>query len=291
MDMANTTIRDFIYLDIERVRSFSAQLFGGLPSERVTSGQHQTGGNGEVKGKVPFLAEATGTMDYHYVKSNSETRSIHDHLFAEFLDKMNSERRIQDIAHVSDHSWKKEVFKDGSFFRAQCPLKILDYTANVRLIQAFPMMLQQATLLSGNTPLQNVDQQPETTMIPQPQADALRDIMGHLYGDTIRIKVFPVPSRFDKVLIGSAYRDSFRISPITLSNLYGSIIDAGWMCILQVNKGEQHPAAKMQSKTGNQLEDTIERSIDQFAELSNLTQGVIFPAVAITPIAIFREIR
>src|SRR5690348_1631063 len=85
--MASELIRDFIYLDIERVRSFVAQAYGGLTSERTIQGEHQMGGQGGGKGKLPFIAEASGTVDYHYLKSHSETKSLHDHIFEELLTK------------------------------------------------------------------------------------------------------------------------------------------------------------------------------------------------------------
>jgi hypothetical protein len=70
--VANKSLRDFIYLDVERVRSFIAQLNEGLPSERSQKSEHQGGIKGSAEGSLPFIAKAVGEADYHYLRSHSE---------------------------------------------------------------------------------------------------------------------------------------------------------------------------------------------------------------------------
>src|SRR6266704_2968160 len=106
----------------------------------------------------------------------------------------------------------------------------------------------------------------------------------------VRIKVFPFQNSPEKLFVGTADRALFRYSPNALVNLYGSVIDARWVSVLQVNKGTFHMPGQMISKTGNEMEDKLEELADILASLSDMTQGVKFPAVAVTPIAIFREI-
>jgi hypothetical protein len=69
-----------------------------------------------------------------------------------------------------------------------------------------------------------------------------------------------------------------------------AIIDAGWTSVLQVNRGTSHQAGEIASNYSNQLEDSLQQMAYQFTSISSLAQDVIFPAVAVTPIAIFREI-
>jgi hypothetical protein len=57
-----------------------------------------------------------------------------------------------------------------------------------------------------------------------------------------------------------------------------------------VNKGIRHAPGELIGKTGNQLEDAFEQLVETTATLSNLTHGITFPAVAMTPIAIYREV-
>jgi len=45
-------------LDIERVRSFVAQISGELISERTQQAQHQVGGDGQVEGGTIFYCQS-----------------------------------------------------------------------------------------------------------------------------------------------------------------------------------------------------------------------------------------
>jgi hypothetical protein len=306
--VSGTSIRDFIYLDIERVRSFSAQLFGGLPSERTTLGEHEIGGEGSATGKLPLFVEASGAVNYHYLRSQSETRSLHDHLFNEFFARLVSEDKIQNLGAVPQGKWQESLFKDGAFMSVTCPIKIVDYKANVALLETLPDMqslvgkaagfsssanqqrMQAADLRKARSPQQMKGSEQELFQKMRPQIKAMSSLMAQLYGDFIRLKIFPYQGNFEKILVGSTDRTAFRYPPAALTTPYGAIIDAGWVCVVQVNRGTTHVAGAVVSSSGNQMEDSFEQLVDQFTALSSLTQGITFPAVAVTPIAIYRTI-
>jgi hypothetical protein len=302
--METDFIRDFIYLDTERVRSFSAQFFKGVPSERTTLGEHQIGGEGSASGKLPFIAEVSGGVNYHYLRSQAETRSLHDYLFAEFFDRLVSEHKIRDLGEFAEHQWQDSLFHDGTFFHVRCPLKIVDYKANVALLEALPELQGLIDKAAGITsPVPRPAKQAARSSLSQsgpsqtqqlqqlrPQIKAMTSLMTQFYGDLIRLKVFPYAGSGSNVLVGSADRSAFRYPPASLTALYGAVIDAGWTTVVQINKGVTHTTGVVVSSTGNQLEDSFEHLVDQFTGLSSMTQGVAFPAVAVTPIAIYREI-
>jgi hypothetical protein len=80
----------------------------------------------------------------------------------------------------------------------------------------------------------------------------------------------------------------FRYPPDLLANTYGLVIDAGWNCVLQVNRGVNYPPGQLSSATGSQVEDSLEQLMDMLVGLNVMAQGIQFPAVAVTPIAVFR---
>src|SRR5437899_1426767 len=100
-------LRDFIYLDTERVRSFLAQAVGGLVSQRAKQDEHVAGGKANAKGKL-FVAEMGGELDYHFRRSATETFSLHDALFAEFLDNV----RVSE-GPSRESAWNADAFRDG----------------------------------------------------------------------------------------------------------------------------------------------------------------------------------
>lgn len=105
----------------------------------------------------------------------------------------------------------------------------------------------------------------------------------------IRVKIFPYKNETSRFFIGNAEREAFRYPPVAIRNTYGAVVDANWHCLLQVNKGTKHAPGTLTSTTGNQLEDNFEQMVEASATISNLIHGVDFPAVAMTPIAIYRD--
>ncbi len=299
--MKKPLIRDFIYLDVERVRSFVAQASGGLTSERTRQAQHQAGGEAQIVGRLPLIAQASGSGDYHYSRSHSETKSLHDHIFEEFYTSLDEVKKLIDLSGIYETAWVEALFKDSSFILVKGLLKIVDYQSLTTTMQGLPALLETISGLSGlaseanaqgNTnPLsQSEELQKLKTQLPILPIKEFINFVNQIYGDLVRIKVFPFQNSPEKLFVGTADRALFRYSPNALVNLYGSVIDARWVSVLQVNKGTFHMPGQMISKTGNEMEDKLEELADILASLSDMTQGVKFPAVAVTPIAIFREI-
>ncbi len=313
--MEKSPIRDFIYLDIERVRSYIAQTSGGLTSESTHQAQHQVGGEGQVEGGIPFIAKATGSTDYHYLRSQSETKSLHDLIFEELFRKLTAEKYIIDLTQADETVWTESFFKDSNFVLARGLLKIVDYQSTMTTMQSLPALLDTVGKITS-TP-QETNPQPTyphpsktkggARRVVSPQTSnselqqlknqmkvlPLKDVanfVNQMYGDLVRIKVFPFPNVIEKVFVGSAERSLFRYSPSALTNIYGSVIDAGWICILQINRGVKHEPGHLVSKTGNEIEDSFEKLTDYLSGLATATQGIKFPAIAVTPIAIYREI-
>jgi len=288
------TIRDFIYLDVERVRSWVAQAAGGLVSERASGREHATGGKGSAKGRVPFLVEVGGEADYHYRRSLTETLSVHDAIFAEFCEHLTPTQGPQDAA-----DWVEAAFRDGEFVQTKGRLKIVDYKDAIRRLESLPKFADAVTRLGNSATA--VQQNPSRNTIPRAQSPQtakldpkqVRDIThtaNEVYGDLIRIKVLPFPEDDTCSYVGAGDRASFRYRPDALSIIYGSVIDADWTVVAQVNKGRV--ATVPPTTTDDQsLEDRFEALVYVLDELTQLAQGIRFPAVAVTPVAIYRDVQ
>ena len=214
--MVKPLIRDFIYLDVERIRSFVAQTSGGLISERTHQAQHQVGGEGQVEGGIPLIAKATGSTDYHYLRSQSETKSLHDHIFEELYHKLQAEKHIADLSLADETVWTESFFKDSTFVLAKGLLKIVDYQSTIATLQGLPALLdtlgkitsmQQGTTpqpihynqsksknqAKGNTPPQanNTELQQLKNQMRNLPVKEVANFVNQMYGDVVRIKVFP----------------------------------------------------------------------------------------------------
>jgi hypothetical protein len=122
------------------------------------------------------------------------------------------------------------------------------------------------------------------------KSDELGEVVRKLYPDVVRLKVRPSPQHAAAILVGSASGAWFYDSPAALSQKYGIEIDAGWTVLGQVNNpnltGTPQPIP-----VGNKMEDAFE----QIALLMNgafrLANAPAFPAISLTPIAIYRTLR
>jgi len=287
-------LRDFIYLDIERVRSFVAQVTGGLTSELGTRDEEKTANKAELQGGLPAgILKSTGGVDYHYVRTQSETKSLHDAIFQEFHRAVLEAGHLIDLTALTEEDWAEDRFTDGAFLVTRGALKIIDYESAARALESLPRIEAAVARLSSLGQAQAgkpKNQRARQGQMAQLPLKDITSVLGQFYGDIIRLKVFPIPSAPDRVLVGTADRSMFRHPPGLLANTYGMVIDAGWSCVLQVNRGVNYPLGGLSSATGNQVEDGLEQMIDALVGINMIAQGIQFPAVAVTPVAIFRTV-
>lgn len=226
---------------------------------------------------------------------------------------MTPGKQIIDFSHIDEAKWVESSFNDSNFIVTKGIVKIVDYQSMIATLQNLPTLVdivaKVVTYSAGTDTQQNIPQTSKKSDNPKGGSNAqsaevqqvknqLRNMpikeMGNFitqtYGDAIKVKIFPFQNNQEKLFVGTAERALFRYSPPALVNLYGSVIDAGWISILQINKGIYHEPGQMLSKTGNDMEDGFEQLADIFSGLAKVTQGIKFPAVAVTPIAIYREI-
>jgi hypothetical protein len=122
--------------------------------------------------------------------------------------------------------------------------------------------------------------------------DELSDVVRQLYPGVVRVKVRPSAEHPRHVLIGSAYAEHFYDSPAALSQKYGVESDAGWTVLGQLNVPSPAGAAQPQPiPTGNQMEDAFEQMALLMNNAFRLANAPAFPALSLTPIAIYRTAK
>lgn len=286
-------IRDFIYLDIERVRSFYAQLSKGLVSERTTEKSSEVGADASVEGNVLF-ARGQGAIDYRYIRTNTETVSLHDYIMEEFLDKLRKERLLIELPD-SSFQWEQKSFRDGMFILLRGIVKIIDYQYINSSLSNLPKLASSIDRLSKSSQGSN---KPKSNDVSKqikdlPISDLTKFVEQNMQ-DILRIKVYPDSKNSDRNFVTDATQDFFRYSTGSLISMYGNVIDAGWFCLLQVNQGNDQqilPSELPTMEAGAEIGALFEYMADQLNTLTSIMKGVRFPSVAATPIALFREIE
>ena len=139
----NNPIRDYLYLDIDRVRSIYAQASGGL-TESIRELQQEVNSHGAE------LEQKSGSIGKNLMFGSGRvaTRVFHDYLFTG-MEKL-LEDRIAEITELSMSS-----FSSGSLFRISGKPEIDDYERMLTIMQNFNAMQRYLAAVGHSKDIQN----------------------------------------------------------------------------------------------------------------------------------------
>lgn len=284
-------IRDFIYLDIERIRSYVSQVYGGLIVERTSTLEHGHTVQGSMTATLPLAFKANADLSKYILKSDAETKSLHDQIFDQFYQALLLTKSLRHITDADSDNWDKTIFNDGTFLSVKAVITITDY----RYVSNFAKGFQETTSMLSRTiaASSNIQQKKQVIAdLKESQKIPTKDIAGIIdkfYEDVVSIDFFPFREDTEKIFVGSAERDLFRRSLKDLLTCYGPTIDAGWNAVLQVNRGEYPKNKILVGHTGSAMDIAIKQVISAISGVLQTAQTIDFPAVSVIPIAIFRD--
>jgi hypothetical protein len=273
-----TALRDFIYLDHERVRSLAAQLDVSDPS-----------GTGDTADRVQrerlFLQVEPALAN---------------------RDAGGPGASVRRVGPDFDFSaWKPDAFADGQFIVANGTLRLMDYAWLSLALTGLPAVLRKMSKIEmaalrnsdegrrmSKSALQqrSLENQNAIAKVEEFKMDELSDVVRGLYGDIVRVKLRPSREHLAAVFVGSARAEYFYDTPAAMSQKYGIEIDAGWTVVGQLNVPNlAGPAAPI--PVGNQMEDAFEQMALLMNNAFRLANAPAFPMVSLTPIAIYRAAR
>ena len=270
---AATRLRDFIYLDVDRVRSIASQVSRGS-SEASADATDRLANERLLLSIEPALL-TTGGGGVLRIDSSFD--------FA---------------------GWTPEAFRDGRLVLATGSVRLLDFAWLSAALAGLPAVLKKMSKLEmealrnsdegrrmSKSQLQQRSQENQVAIsrVEEMKADELGSVVSRLYGDVVRIKVRPSPQQPAAVLIGSAYAGFFYDSPAARSQKYGVDIDADWTVLGQVN-APNPPSSAMPMPTGNKMEDSFEQIALLMNNAFHLSSAPAFPAVSFTPVAVYRVV-
>ncbi len=289
--MNETILRDFFYLDIDRVRSLVAQLRQGAPEALEKTNVHQ--GQAGVK-----------LLEYAYERRESETRSVHHYMFALLEEALRGTKRILVIDEEYPQSqWTQDLPADGQLVLARGRIRFLDFENLVGALEAFPQLLATVTQmqrLSLKQKLQagelNQDQYAKaiqdaerTSKVGMEKKDfkGLVEMIRELYSGTLRLKVFPFQNHRRYCLTGSVSVEHLQQPRGNLWLSGGMESESQWWAMGIVNRLH---ASDSSADGGQSLEDTLENLLLQFAKVGKFTTSIDFPALSFVPLAVYREL-
>lgn len=128
------SLKDFLYLDTERVRSFAAQFYNGLPEARTLFGDK----NNTIDASLGIKAMLGVGTKVFAEKSTTETQSLHLALFNMF----ESKAKEQGFVNIEDLS--------GPLLEARCQVRLVDYLDAARKIRLMSEIAPLINKIQGN---------------------------------------------------------------------------------------------------------------------------------------------
>lgn len=296
-DTTGVQLKDFIYLDIDRVRSFVAQLYSGVPdSVSETKGREQAV-KGETSLNIPWLTKVGLEGNVLFRKDTTETRSVHHYLYSMLEQELLRREQVCIIGPDFEQSkWVPDAFVDGSFVLARGTVAITDYRSLVAAIQVIPSLMAAATSFQRQASAQQIPNRkitgPKEQQIDMKQIQQIAGMVDMLYSGISRVKICPYANRQDFRLVGSLVSEYFSKAAGTPLTGSGLASGADWYVMGLVNKPAASPG-KVSSVPGvstlQNLENVLEQVVFAMQGINKFTFTDDFPAISVLPIAVYRN--
>ncbi len=291
-------LRDFVYLDTERVQSIIAQLEKGV-LDKVMEGK-----GSELEGKAGAAASVLasflpisvgGTISNRHDIQTSKV--LHDYAFNVAFEALQRDGLCLEV-----ENWERReiLLPDAAFILVKGSLSILDYSLlkgladNERAIDKL--------LVSSKKP-EHQPHQGQAKGGNKPRSDVFKQmwtLVNAFIGDTVQIQL-----RFsdDIIFVGPMSREFLRENIRDIILKYGGKPRDGWTMLAQVAQvtypgDRSNTLVELNTSMVKFNPDNIQSLADFFnpvVEVLNIFQeamaSITYPAIAVTPIAVYRELE
>jgi hypothetical protein len=330
---APATMREFFYVDLQRVRSYYAQANRGIIESIITKDAQNLAG--DLKASI-FGIGTSGSLARN--TSHDETRSLQEITYALFEELLYERNLITDLdASVVDTSaWLDGLvhgsLREGQIIRFTGDITVLDpeFFSN-RLSQFLDFMSAFAGTQIGDLPggvaappsRQGGATRPgkKATTPDEEREQAKRELISTLLQGlstsqvkdfanlfsafshrTISMRVFPCGVEHPEFHFSGSLLSRTDYMQAEREELYGRYSNelSGWTAVMQVARipVEVFEAPNLDGPLNLMTDDEridrvaveqIFRRFSEFFEHLGLAQGAAFPAISVTPLALYRE--
>ncbi len=272
--------RDFIYLDIDRIQSILAQLQHGLldamMEEKTKESKERATATVNLLAML-LPASISGTVEQGRGTSIGESRVLHDYAFEQArLALEREELLIQD----EDLDW--DDVPETGFVLVRGSARISDYRTLEKISANFDKVDKIIPSKTGKQPKMGKTMKEMHTMIDT------------FFKDTIRVNI---TNAQDCEFVGPLAREHLREDIRDLIYKYSSAPPGEWVMlanIARVPDPEDSEEEAIMERIGEVGDGSVSRQMGQVMGMLNgfqeLWGSVSYPEVAVSPIAVYREI-
>ena len=298
-------LKDFIYLDIDRVRSFTSQLFEGIPETSDSKNGKEQDIKGKFKGGVPLLASGGVEGGLLLRQEKTETKSLQHYIYVLFENKLNDLKKLKVLNEKFDEKdWFEGIvrkgLKESEFIKITANVKIFDYEYldNVfKMVKELPDTVAELTSMSLT---KDKKKQKKREMLKEMGAQdwdstikSISKFIDTMYKGIISLKIYPVGMDSAPYLLGRLNKNYLQYDRETLLFQYGTEPNQEWTIVGQISTIPDEKGITVeepQLKEGYNMLD-MENMMEYILKLmvtTGLKFSVSYPSIGIIPLAIYR---
>jgi hypothetical protein len=299
-------VREFIYLDVERLKSILAQLNEGLPESRSEVYTESDTQNLRGEGGIPGIFKAGGGSQYLWQKQSSESQTLHDHIY-NYVERLLRDRHAiteipgtisaSDYRHDAHHRQLNyssfilvhgRVFLNDYSFLRDIVVNFNDLMKSLTQAQAEQLAQQQGLNSSQRKVL--IKESTRKAGVDENMLKFVKHLVDTFFKDRITVKMTPFDECPEFRFAGPLKRDNLRDNIHDIIFKFGTAPNHPWYMFAQVASiPRQSEEAFTTVHAGNALEAQFQQVFDNMREIEKLGLSVAHPEIAVTPIAIYRE--
>ncbi len=302
--------RDFLYLDMDRVQSVLAQLQEGVLKEIITGNTKDLGVDATITaGLLSKLIPISIEGNAGYQTSSQASKILHDYAFTLARQSLRDSDLVLDV-----EDWNRDELPIPipAFIEVAGSASILDYELMGRLADNEDILnflglgsfasTPAAPRPSGRSKSSTEKRSPKISP-PNGPLKMMKDFVDVFWGNALQIR-FQHASGL--MFVGTLTRSFLREDSRSFIFKYGNGSQTGWNMFAQVNaipergnRLSQLPSAigELQAKASHQKSeaasavDAVDVVLEMIQTVQAAAASVSYPAIAVTPLAVFRELE
>ncbi len=305
--MEDMNLRDFVYLDVERVKSLLAQLERGLLNDRSDSVGSSKSLEGRAGVNIPALVDIGGAGQYVTTDQSTETRTLHDFVYNQTEERLLELDRLKILPNdfTSDHLRSNDVragLSPVEYVLIRGKVEISDYQYMMTLLsnindisRILTEFTYQGRLDAASGKAKAVLNQEVQKAVAENKMDDryvsnLMKILNIFVKDRLIIKSMPFADDPNIRIVGPLQAFHLRDSLNDIRFKFGSSPSVEWTVFGQIAAVPPKNELRTQPSLvfSNDIEGAMNTVFDSLRGIEDQFR-VTYPEIAITPIAVYRD--
>jgi hypothetical protein len=297
------SIRDFIYMDIERLKSIISQAEEGLLSTSIDTKSNAREVTGNIEGSILGFLKSVGGVRFLWQNQATETKSLHDNIYNKVEEVLIRNELLMKIpGYILSEDMENEEYRnmlsDNSFVLANGKVNINDFTQMRIMVEKFNDLGNffahcAISSLPNGTPKQVKDKALKEAKVQntldKSMIDGFKLFFDTFYKDRVVIKMIPFDNFPNFRLVGNLNKQFLRDDISSIIYKYGTAPVSEWTIFAQIASIPPEDRSNVTpTMAGGQIEVALQSMFDMYRNVEIMAQSVVYPEIAITPIAIYR---